>query len=167
MLKFLAAAFMVRFLLQQEGKMQGYIYSAECNSFFPVVLKQSYIEASSWPKDGVYVNEHIVREFSSEPPTDKVRVAGEDGFPKWQKLPLKTEDELIIAANYMRLDNIKVANMYINERQWPSKLALGRLSVGDKINFELWLDYLDALEIVDISNAPDINWPMPPVNQAS
>ncbi|WP_247171040.1 tail fiber assembly protein, partial [Escherichia coli] len=26
-----------------------------------------------------------------------------------------------------------------------------------------WLDYLDALELVDTSGAPDIEWPTPPV----
>ncbi|EOZ9308370.1 tail fiber assembly protein, partial [Citrobacter freundii] len=33
--------------------------------------------------------------------------------------------------------------------------------------YNLWLDYLDALEAVDISSAPDIEWPTPPGEQAN
>lgn len=33
--------------------------------------------------------------------------------------------------------------------------------------YNLWLDYLDALELVDTSGAPDIEWPTPPGEQAS
>lgn len=32
---------------------------------------------------------------------------------------------------------------------------------------KLWLNYLDALESVDTSSAPDIEWPIPPGGQAS
>lgn len=142
--------------------MTNYIYSAEHNSFFPIALKQDYIQAKSWPKDGVYVDEDIVAEFTSEPPAEKIRVAGEHGLPKWSEAPSKTGDELIAAANHTRLDIIKLANIYISERQWPSKLILERLTDMEKVNFELWLDFLDALEALDVSNAPDIIWPKPP-----
>ncbi|MGV7090864.1 tail fiber assembly protein [Siccibacter turicensis] len=54
------------------------------------------------------------------------------------------------------------ANAFINEQQWPSRLALGRLSEDEKTAFNGWLDYLDVLEMVDISKAPEINWPMRP-----
>ncbi|MQK17566.1 hypothetical protein EI013_03255 [Escherichia coli] len=30
------------------------------------------------------------------------------------------------------------------------------------MQYNSWLDYLDALEAVDTSSAPDINWPTPP-----
>ncbi|WNN49059.1 tail fiber assembly protein [Siccibacter colletis] len=142
--------------------MTNYVYSAEHNSFFPIALKQAYIQAKSWPKDGVDVDEDIVAEFTSEPPTEKVRVAGEDGLPKWAGAPSKTGDEIIAAANHKRLNIIKLANIYISERQWPSKLILERLNDIEKVNFELWLDFLDALETLDVSNAPDIIWPKPP-----
>ncbi|MES3337053.1 tail fiber assembly protein [Enterobacter kobei] len=41
-------------------------------------------------------------------------------------------------------------------------MALGRLSDADKQSFNEWLDYLDALGAVDISAAPDVNWPSSP-----
>lgn len=54
------------------------------------------------------------------------------------------------------------ANDYINSKQWPGKAAMGRLKDTEKAQYNLWLDYLDELEAVDTSKAPDITWPTPP-----
>lgn len=76
--------------------------------------------------------------------------------------PKKNKEELITEAEYQKQAYIDHANDYMNDKQWPSKLALGRLSDADKALFNEWLDYLDALEAVDTSSVPDINWPEPP-----
>ncbi|EKQ4439699.1 tail fiber assembly protein, partial [Escherichia coli] len=55
---------------------------------------------------------------------------------------------------------------YMNSKQWPGKAAIGRLKGEELAQYNLWLDYLDALELVDISSAPDIEWPTPPAVQA-
>lgn len=62
----------------------------------------------------------------------------------------------------MRQQLIDEANVYINKRQWPGKAAIGRLKADELERYNLWLDYLDALEVVDTSSAPNINWPDPP-----
>ena len=54
------------------------------------------------------------------------------------------------------------ANDYINSKQWPGKTAMGRLKDTEKAQYNLWLDYLDELEAVDTSTAPDIIWPEAP-----
>lgn len=46
------------------------------------------------------------------------------------------------------------------------KAAIGRLKGEELAQYNLWLDYLDALELVDTSGAPDIKWPTPPAVQA-
>ena len=53
-----------------------------------------------------------------------------------------------------------------NTHQWPGKAAIGRLKGEELAQYNSWLDYLDALELVDISGAPDIEWPTPPAVQA-
>lgn len=63
------------------------------------------------------------------------------------------------AEKQYRIDQ---ANVYMNSKQWPGKAAIGRLKGEELDQYGLWLDYLDALEAVDTSNAPDINWPVPP-----
>ena len=44
---------------------------------------------------------------------------------------------------------------------------MGRLKDDELMQYNLWLDYLDALEVVDTSSAPRIEWPTNPVEQAS
>ncbi|HCR4155456.1 TPA: tail fiber assembly protein, partial [Morganella morganii] len=44
-----------------------------------------------------------------------------------------------------------------------TKLALGRISDNEKARLNAWLDYLEELEAVDVSTAPDIIWPVKPV----
>ncbi|TBR63992.1 tail fiber assembly protein, partial [Escherichia sp. E1S7] len=68
----------------------------------------------------------------------------------------------VAAAETEKQTHIYQTNTYINSKQWPGKAAMGRLKDTEKEQYNLWLDYLDALEAVDILNAPDINWPVTP-----
>ncbi len=54
-------------------------------------------------------------------------------------------------AEAERLRRIGRANEYINSKQWPGKLNLGRLSDDEKTQYNAWLDFIDELEAVDIS----------------
>ncbi|WP_338261027.1 tail fiber assembly protein, partial [Escherichia coli] len=74
--------------------------------------------------------------------------------------------ELIEQAESERQLLINHANEYMNSRQWSGKAAIGRLKGDELAQYNLWLDYLDALELVDTSGAPDIEWPTPPAVQA-
>lgn len=44
---------------------------------------------------------------------------------------------------------------------------MGRLKDTNKVRYNAGLDYPDALEAVDTSSAPDIEWPTPPEVPAS
>ncbi|WP_199556716.1 tail fiber assembly protein [Enterobacter kobei] len=68
----------------------------------------------------------------------------------------------VAAAESEKQAKIDQANMYINSKQWPGKAAMGRLNDIEKAQYNAWLDYLDALEAVDTSSEPDINWPDAP-----
>ncbi|EML9218111.1 tail fiber assembly protein [Citrobacter freundii] len=65
-------------------------------------------------------------------------------------------------AEENKLVLIAQANGYINSKQWPGKAAISRLKGEELAQYNLWLDYLDALEAIDTSSAPDINWPVSP-----
>ncbi|HAO3413506.1 TPA: tail fiber assembly protein [Escherichia coli] len=82
-------------------------------------------------------------------------------------IPPPTKEELIAIAEADKETRINHANEQINSHQWPSKLALGRLSDEEKLIFSEWLDYLDAVNAVNTSTAPDIEWPTPPEKSAS
>lgn len=83
-------------------------------------------------------------------------------MPAWVDIPPLSHEEEIAAAEAEKQYRIDQANEYINSKQWPGKAALGRLADDEKAQYNEWLDYLDALESVDISSAPDINWPESP-----
>ncbi|WP_087878750.1 tail fiber assembly protein [Citrobacter freundii] len=68
------------------------------------------------------------------------------------------ESSVSEAGNKKRL-LINEANEYINSKQWPGKAAIGRLKDDELAQYNLWLDYLDALDVVDTSNPTDIAWP--------
>lgn len=80
----------------------------------------------------------------------------------WVTDAVEQESAQIAAAEAHRQYLIAQANDYINTKQWPGKAAIGRLKTDELAKYNLWLDYLDALEAVDTSSAPDITWPTPP-----
>ena len=72
------------------------------------------------------------------------------------------ESAISAADNKKRLLIIE-AREYIDNKQWPGKAVIGRLKGDELAQYNLWLDYLDALDVVDTSSAPDIIWPEKPV----
>lgn len=88
-------------------------------------------------------------------------------YDKWDGEKWVTDSEAqhvadAATAEAEKQSRIDQANDYMNSKQWPGKAAMGRLKDTEKEQYNLWLDYLDALEAVDTSSAPDINWPLAP-----
>lgn len=138
-----------------------YLYSKEKNAFYPLSMKQDYIDAGSWPADGVEVDEAVFAEFQITP-AGKIRVTGEDGLPEWGDIPPPSPRELIAVAETEKQERIDHANEFMNSKQWPGKAAMGRMKDSEKVQYNAWLDYLDELESVDTTAAPDITWPDQP-----
>ncbi|WP_437616569.1 tail fiber assembly protein [Erwinia sp. V71] len=46
---------------------------------------------------------------------------------------------------------------------WQTKLLIGRkLTTEETTSLNAWLDYIDSLEALDLTTAPDIEWPESP-----
>jgi hypothetical protein len=75
----------LRWLLS-ENKMNRYLYDAVTNAFYPFASKAIYLEAGSWPANGVDVDEETYEEFKN-PPTGKMRVPDSEGNPSWVDIP--------------------------------------------------------------------------------
>ena len=142
--------------------MSDFYYSASENLILWGSLKEEYKQSGLWPDDVVLLTDEMAAEFAGDAPEGKVRVAGDDGFPAWTDVPSPTQEELVAAASAEKQSRIDQANAYMNGKQWPGKAVIGRLKADELAQYNLWLDYLDALEAVDTSSAPDINWPVPP-----
>ncbi|WP_353613013.1 tail fiber assembly protein [Mangrovibacter phragmitis] len=137
-------------------------FSATTFGFYNDAFKDTYVKAGTWPADAKEVSEEELSTYTSTPADGKQLGADTSGSPAWVDTPPLSEAELIAAAKSEKNNKTDDANGYINSMQWPSKLALGRLSDSDKALFNEWLDYLDALNAVDTSTAPDITWPTEP-----
>lgn len=142
--------------------MSNYVYSPSLNLFYDAELEEEYKDANAWPEDGVFVSDEVFLTFSGSAPEGKERVCGEDNLPSWRDIPPPTYEELVAEADADKQSRIDQANDYMNSKQWPGKAALGRLKGDDLVQYNAWLDYLDALEAVNTSNAPDIEWPISP-----
>lgn len=138
-------------------------FSPSENAFYAGELKESYITAGSWPSDAIKIDESLYLEFIDEPPPGSHRGVDNTGMPCWLEIPPLSAEELASNAKSMRQQLIDEANVYINSRQWPGKAAIGRLKNDELAQYHQWLDYLDDLEAVDVSTAPDIIWPVKPV----
>lgn len=141
--------------------MNKYLYDSKTNAFYPFILKADYERSGTWPESGVEVGDDVFLEFVRINP-GKVRVAGMDGMPAWADAPEPTPEQIIDSATREKQRRIDDANEYMNNKQWPGKAAIGRMNAEELREYNLWLDYHDALNSIDVSMAPAINWPEPP-----
>lgn len=140
--------------------MSNYKYSAKNDVFIPASFIAEY-EKAGWDfSDAIDVDDDVYLEFIT-PPAGKVRVAGKDGLPAWEDIPPPTKEQLIERAGQKKQTLITEVNAETQMLQ--TKLALGRITPDEKAQLNAWLDYLDELEAVDVSTAPDIIWPVKPV----
>ncbi|WP_409250274.1 tail fiber assembly protein [Escherichia coli] len=147
--------------------MMSYVYSAKNNAFFYKTELNLYENAGWDLSDIIDVSYDLFLEFTQDRNEEGfMRVAGDDGLPSWGKLPPPTYEELVATSDLQKQRLINQANEYMYSKQWPGKAAIGRLKGEELAQYNLWLDYLDALELVDTSGAPDIEWPTPPAVQA-
>lgn len=137
-------------------------YQFANNLFYPQALESDYKEAGSWPEYGVVVDEATFLKFTALPPDGKMLITDKDGSPAWGEMPAPTSEQLAAQAKNNKQMLIEQANTYINSKQWPGKAAIGRLKGDELAKYNLWLDYLDALDAINTSSAPDINWPVSP-----
>lgn len=138
------------------------VYSPSENAIYQAALYSEYIASRTWPKDGINITEDDVTQFNGGNKPSEKMLGMVDGKLAWVDLPPLTPDEVLAQAEVEKQNRIAAANGYINSKQWPGKAAIGRLKGDELSQYNLWLDYLDALEVVDTSTAPDIIWPEKP-----
>ncbi|ENT9724402.1 tail fiber assembly protein [Escherichia coli] len=143
-----------------------YLFSPSTLGFYPIEMKAEYLNKGSLPSDVIEVSDSVRNEYNFAPPEGK-QLSSSQNMPVWIDIPAPTHDELIAEAEREKKQRIDAANDFMNSKQWPGKAAIGRLNGDELAQYNLWLDYLDALETVDTSSAPDIEWPTPPEEQAS
>lgn len=74
--------------------------------------------------------------------------------------PPPTKEQLVEQAEAQK--QYLIAEVNTETQVLQTKLALKRIKADELELLNAWLDYLDLLEAVDTSFAPDIDWPQKP-----
>lgn len=135
--------------------MSNHMFSPSKAAFYSEEHKEAYIAAENWPDDLIPVSDEVLSKFVGVCPEGKVLGADANGEPKWVNAPTPTKEDNVTKRD-MLLQNVVAI---INNNQWVGRLALGRISDDDKALYVSWLDYMDALEKIDLD---DPQWPEQP-----
>lgn len=103
-------------------------------------------------------------------PEDTTPVAPATPYDTWNGSKWITDMKAQYAANMEAAEHQKSALLVEAQAAislWQTELQLGILSDKDKASLILWLTYIKELQAVVPDTAPNIKWPMPPVEQAS
>ena len=110
-----------------------------------------------YPKDNsVWAYEHDVPE--NEVKLGLVKITEEEAEAITNPPP--TKEQLIEAADYEQQSLITEANQ--KTQLWQTQLMLGIITDEDKISLTEWMRYVQKVQAVDTSTAPDIIWPEKP-----
>ncbi|KAB7672828.1 tail fiber assembly protein [Plesiomonas shigelloides] len=83
----------------------------------------------------------------------------------WNGSEWVTDTEADHAAEVAKADADKSNRLTAAKQHislWQTQLQLGMISDADKAKLIEWMHYITALQAVDTSTAPDINWPKQP-----
>ncbi|WP_241586401.1 tail fiber assembly protein [Rosenbergiella epipactidis] len=142
---------------------------------------ESNSELGDIPKDIVEITDTQYRDFFvAINEGRKVYILGEefivsdvcpDKYHQWDAIShqWKMTDE---SAQEKHTDNTEAAekrkSSLLDEASqaisiWQTKLLLGRkLTDSESAQLSVWLDYIDTVNAIDTSTAPDIEWPVKP-----
>ncbi|MFD0710183.1 tail fiber assembly protein [Photorhabdus akhurstii] len=138
-----------------------YFYSAKTNAFYPVELEQNYIASGSLPDDIIEVSIDIYQEYAANnAPEGKYRIAGQNGLPEWADIPPPTKEELQQYIESKKQQFILEASQKIAPLQ--DAVDLGIANKEEEAALLVWKKYRVMLNRIDISQAPDIEWPEQP-----
>ncbi|KMW71892.1 phage tail fiber assembly [Photorhabdus luminescens subsp. luminescens] len=138
-----------------------YFYSAKTNAFYPIELEQNYIASGSLPDDIIEVGIDVYQEYAANNvPEGKYRIAGQNGLPEWADIPPPTREELQQYVESKKQQFIVEASQQIAPLQ--DAVDLGIATKEEETALSVWKKYRVMLNRVDISQAPDIEWPEQP-----
>ena len=71
-----------------------------------------------------------------------------------------TQQEYEVQAQQKKDELIAYANEVT--RAWQTQLMLGMITDDDKARLTAWMEYIQRVQAIDVSAAPNINWPDKP-----
>lgn len=138
-----------------------YIFDKKTNAFYPVALQQEYENAGMWPESGVEVNEDVFASFRN-PPEGKILGSDQKGNPAWVDVPPLSHEQYVAIAELQK--QALIAEAREKTELWRTQLMLGIITEEDKANLKEWMLYVQKVQVLDASTAPDIIWPVRPIS---
>jgi hypothetical protein len=124
------------------------IYSPEQDKFYAPEFKESYVNSSSWPNDGIDVSREVFQEFSAT--KDGYSRKFENGVFRWVEAALRPED-LANVERFWRDSELNRADEELNKVQDSDPKSVGTVTE--------WRQYRKDLRAwPDNSNFPDKNF---------
>ncbi|HCD1105736.1 TPA: tail fiber assembly protein [Morganella morganii] len=74
--------------------------------------------------------------------------------------PIMTREQLVVQAEYEKQSRVTEANQ--KTQLWQTQLMLDIITDEDKASLTEWMLYVQKVQAVDTSAAPDILWPEKP-----
>ncbi|QGK37792.1 phage tail protein [Salmonella enterica subsp. enterica serovar Typhimurium] len=130
-----------------------YIYDAKTNGFYPVLLKESYELAGTWPKAGVEVTEEEHKALMDGQSTGKVVSADSEGKPVLADI----EIDYVALATAERDRRMAAVTARINEL--VEAQDDGDITDAEQQELAALRDSRTKLRRLDLTKAPDIDWP--------
>ncbi|MTZ83161.1 tail fiber assembly protein [Citrobacter sp. JL978] len=97
---------------------------------------------------------------TQQTPEGRVWASDDQGLPQLIDVPAPTQEELIAEADAEKASRIAEANNVT--QMWQTQLMLGIITPEDKTSLTEWMQYVQVVQELDTSKAPDINWPDKP-----
>ncbi|HEI8721960.1 TPA: tail fiber assembly protein [Serratia marcescens] len=138
----------------------NYYFSPSELVFLAGVMKKDYVIAGSWPKDAKPVLDAVYERYTANPPEGMLRGANENGEPCWIKAPPPTQEELSVLASRKKDRCMQQAESVIAPLARAARLGIA--TEGEKTALMQWETYSVMVNRVDVSKAPDIDWPEVP-----
>lgn len=136
-------------------------FSATTLAFYPLDMKDGYIAAGTWPDDIVKLTDAERDKYWMQPAPEGKELGSIKGRPAWVSITPPTHEELVRQAEVKKA--FLISEVESETAMLRIKHGLGRIKPAELELLNAWLDYLDELEAVDVSTAPDIIWPVKPV----
>lgn len=156
----LQAAVKSELISKREVINMGYIYHSKTAAFYNDALESDYRAAGTWPDKYVKVLDKDYISLLEGQAEGKSIVSDKNGYPVLSEPPAPTQQEQVkVAANQKALF-LKMASEALTPLQDAEQLGIA--TEEEMALMKSWKLYRVMLNRLDITTAPDIDWPEVP-----
>jgi len=98
-------------------------------------------------------------------PADTTPLAPATAWDHWDGEKWVTDEDVQQAVDVKsaaRQKSALISEANSATQAWQTQLLLGIITDADKASLTAWMKYIQAVQAIDVSEAPEINWPAPP-----